>query len=204
MNLPICLSTVLVMRFPILAWISGSLRSGSALTDRFKFEFFRRGSADIDRLKLGLVCPGLRLGPLVPTVRPGDLRLVDILTLVWPPTGIVVWVVGLVVRRFGDGEGLDRRVVGLEEADLAFDAPSLKFSMKGWQGTTYFVALKFNQYYLCNKEPFQFYLKKTQFLQKCIQNLKQYYTNATEAVYFTNSFLRSRSIREGGLFNQTR
>ena len=139
MNLPICLSTVLVMRFPILAWISGSLRSGSALTDRFKFEFFRRGSADIDRLKLGLVCPGLRLGPLVPTVRPGDLRLVDILTLVWPPTGIVVWVVGLVVRRFGDGEGLDRRVVGLEEADLAFDAPSLKFSMKGWQGTTYFI-----------------------------------------------------------------
>ena len=43
-----------------------------------------RGSAEMDRLMAGIV-------------RPGDLRLVDILTLVWPEPEVVVVVVVVLV-----------------------------------------------------------------------------------------------------------
>ena len=53
-----------------------------------------RGSAEMDRLIAGIW-------------RPGDLRLVDILTLVWPPVWVVVDGGGAGLLRVGDGDGLD-------------------------------------------------------------------------------------------------
>ena len=54
-------------------------------------------------------------------MRPGDFLLVDILTLVWPPTGMVVWVVGrdLLV---GEGDGRDLlEADGFDDVDREFD-----------------------------------------------------------------------------------
>ena len=56
-------------------------------------------------------------------MRPGDFLLVDILTLVWPPTGMVVWVVGrdLLV---GEGDGrdlLEDDADGFDDVDRVFD-----------------------------------------------------------------------------------
>ena len=65
-------------------------------------------------------------------MRPGDFLLVDILTLVWPPTGIVAWVVGR-DRLVGEGEGrdlLDAVDAGLEELDREVDGAD---NLKKWQ-----------------------------------------------------------------------
>lgn len=103
----------MVALFPILALISGSSNLGSALIDRL-YPVLLLGSAEIDRLNCGAGRPI------------GDFFLVDILTEVWPPTGIVAWVVGL-LRRVGEGDGRDLLEDGLEfDADLELGAVSLK------------------------------------------------------------------------------
>ena len=65
-------------------------------------------------------------------MRPGDFLLVDILTLVWPPTGIVAWVVGR-DRLVGDGDGrdlLDAVDAGLDELDREVDGAA---NLEKWQ-----------------------------------------------------------------------
>ena len=81
-----------------------------------------RGSAEMDRLMAGIV-------------RPGDLRLVDILTLVWPePEVVVVDGGGAGLLRVGDGDGLDLLGVEVDLDELGDGAANLKkkkiFSVK--------------------------------------------------------------------------
>ena len=74
-----------------------------------------RGSAEMDRLMAGIV-------------RPGDLRLVDILTLVWPEPEVVVVVDGggAGLLRVGDGDGLDLLGVEVDLDELGDGAANLK------------------------------------------------------------------------------
>ena len=73
-----------------------------------------RGSAEMDRLMAGIV-------------RPGDLRLVDILTLVWPEPGVVVVDGGGAgLLRVGDGDGLDLLGVEVDLDELGDGAANLK------------------------------------------------------------------------------
>ena len=72
-----------------------------------------RGSAEMDRLMAGIV-------------RPGDLRLVDILTLVWPEPEVVVDGGGAGLLRVGDGDGLDLLGVEVDLDELGDGAANLK------------------------------------------------------------------------------
>ena len=64
--------------------------------------------------------------------RPGDLRLVDIFTLVWPT---VAWVVDGGLLRVGEGEGLD--LLGVDDDDedrvLVEGAANLEIKNHSWK-----------------------------------------------------------------------
>ena len=64
--------------------------------------------------------------------RPGDLRLVDIFTLVWPT---VAWVVEGGLLRVGEGEGLD--LLGVDDDDedrvLGEGAANLEIKNHSWK-----------------------------------------------------------------------
>ena len=77
-----------------------------------------RGSAEMDRLMAGIV-------------RPGDLRLVDILTLVWPePEVVVVDGGGAGLLRVGDGDGLDLLGAEVDLDELGDGVANLKKKKK--------------------------------------------------------------------------
>ena len=90
-----------------------------------------RGSAEMDRLIAGIW-------------RPGDLRLVDILTLVWPPVWVVVDGGGAGLLRVGDGDGLDLLGVEVDLEELGDGAANLKREKKlMWNYSKFALHLQF-------------------------------------------------------------